>query len=100
MTAPAGVWRQGEEDPGAPARVPVPAYLIETDSERILVDTGLDPAAIDDPIGHYSEALGVFQLEQEGSIADQVDLSTLTRVVLTHLHFDHAGGLSLVPESV
>ena len=27
-------------------------------------------------------------------------MSTLTRVVLTHLHFDHAGSLTLLPESV
>jgi glyoxylase-like metal-dependent hydrolase (beta-lactamase superfamily II) len=100
MTAAAGVWRQGEDDPGRPSRVPVPAYLIETDSERILVDTGLNPGAATDTVGHYSEALAVFELEQEESIADQVDLSTLTRVVLTHLHFDHAGGLALVPEGV
>jgi glyoxylase-like metal-dependent hydrolase (beta-lactamase superfamily II) len=101
MTAPAGVWRQGEEDPGCPARVPVPSYLIETDTERILVDTGLHPVAAEDMVAHYEdETVGVFRTEQEASIADQVDLASLTRVVLTHLHFDHVGGLALVPESV
>ena len=100
MTAPAGVWRQGEEDPGRPARVPVSSYLIETGSERILVDTGLNPGAVADRVGHYSESIAIFELEQEESIADQVDLSSLSQVVLTHLHFDHAGGLELVPESV
>ena len=100
MTAPAGVWRQGEEDRERPVRVPVSAYLIETGSERILIDTGLNPAAVEDTVGHYSEALAVFELEQERSIADQVDLASLTRVVLTHLHFDHAGALSLVPDAV
>ncbi len=101
MTAPAGVWRQGEEDPGRPVRVPVSSYLIETDSERILVDTGLHPAAAEDMVAHYEdETLAVFECEQERSIAEQVDLASLTRVVLTHLHFDHAGGLALVPESV
>jgi glyoxylase-like metal-dependent hydrolase (beta-lactamase superfamily II) len=101
MTAPAGVWRQGEEEPGRPARVPVSSYLIETDSERILVDTGLHPAAAEGIAEHYEdETVAVFEVEQEESIADQVDLASLTRVVLTHLHFDHAGGLALVPESV
>lgn len=102
MTAAAGLWRQGEEEPERPVRVPVPAYLIESETERILVDTGLHPAAVADPAAHYdgSPALGLFELEQEESIAEQVDLATLTRVVLTHLHFDHAGGLSLIPASV
>ena len=53
FTSPAGMWRQGEEEPERPARLPVPAYLIETESERILVDTGLSPAAVADPEGHY-----------------------------------------------
>jgi len=101
MTAPAGVWRQGEEDPARPAPVPVSSYLIETDTERVLVDTGLHPAATEGMVAHYEdETVAVFECEQERSIAEQIDLGSLTRVVLTHLHFDHAGGLALVPESV
>ncbi len=102
MTAAAGVWRQGEEEPERPARVPVPAYLVETGTERILIDTGLHPGAVADAEAHYGQAgaLSFFQLEQEQSIAEQVDLASVTRVVLTHLHFDHAGGLALLPPSV
>jgi glyoxylase-like metal-dependent hydrolase (beta-lactamase superfamily II) len=102
MTAAAGIWRQGEEAPERPVRVPVPAYLLETETERILVDTGLHPAAVANPDDHYgqSSALGAFTLEQEESVAEQVDLAGLTRVVLTHLHFDHAGGLPLIPPTV
>lgn len=102
MTAPAGLWRQGDEEPERPLRLPVPAYLIESESERILVDTGLHPDAVTDAEGRYGEgtALGHFGLEQEQELAEQVDLSTVTRLVLTHLHFDHAGGLALIPNSV
>jgi N-acyl homoserine lactone hydrolase len=102
MTAAAGIWRQGEEEPERPSRVPVPAYLVETETERILIDTGLHPAAVADAEAHYDQpgALALFALEQEQSIADQVDLTTLTRVVLTHLHFDHVSGLALIPASV
>lgn len=102
MTAPAGLWRRGEEEPERPVRLPVPAYLVETESERILVDTGLHPGAVADAEAHYEQpgALALFGLEQESSLAEQLDLATVTRVVLTHLHFDHAGGLSLLPDSV
>ena len=101
MTAATGIWRQGEEDPQRTIRVPVPAYLVETESERILIDTGLHPAAVADAEAHYGPGpIAFFQLEQEQSIAEQVDLDTVTRVVLTHLHFDHAGGLALLPASV
>ena len=102
MTAPAGLWRQGDAEPERPLRLPVPAYLIETESERILVDTGLHPDAVTDAESRYGEgtALGHFGLEQEQGLAEQVDLSTVTRLVLTHLHFDHAGGLALIPDSV
>jgi N-acyl homoserine lactone hydrolase len=100
FTSPAGIWRQGE-DMDRKVRYPVPIYLIESGEERILVDTGLSPAAVDDAAGHYgSEALGLFELEQEGGIAEQVDLATVTRVVITHLHFDHAGGLAQLPAGV
>jgi N-acyl homoserine lactone hydrolase len=101
FTAAAGVWRR-DDDLERQVRFPVPAYLIETDTERILVDTGLHPAAVEDAPRHYGapEALAMFGLEQEASVAEQVDLATITRVVLTHLHFDHAGGLALLPPSV
>jgi len=101
ITAPAGVFREGEPL-DQPLRFPVPAFLIETDSERILIDTGLQPAAIEDPAAYYErpDIATLFKLEQEQSIADQLDLATLTKVVLTHLHWDHVGGLGLVPESV
>lgn len=101
MTAARGIWRTGEEEPERPVRVPVPAYLIETETERILVDTGLNPDAAADREAHYGPGpISFFELEQERSLGEQVDLATVTTVVLTHLHFDHAGGLELIPPSV
>ncbi len=53
------------------------------------------------PVGHYdSEAMGIFELEQGPRLGEQVDLETVTRVVITHLHFDHAGGLAQLPPTV
>jgi N-acyl homoserine lactone hydrolase len=101
FTAAAGIWRR-DDDLDRQVRFPIPAYVIETAQERILVDTGLHPAAVEDAARHYGnpDALGLFQLELEESISEQIDLTTLTKVVLTHLHFDHASGLALLPPSV
>lgn len=101
MTTSAGIWRQEDEKPERLARLPVPAYLVETEEERILIDTGLHPGAVADQSAHYEPgALAHFVFEQEESIAEQVDLSTVSMLVITHLHFDHVGGLSLIPDSV
>ena len=101
FTAAAGLWRQGD-DMERQVRFPIPAYVIETDRDRILVDTGLHPDAAKNPAHHYAkpDALALFELELERSVAEQADLETITKVVLTHLHFDHAGGLRLLPSSV
>ena len=101
FTAPAGILRKGD-DLDRTVRFPVPAYVLETPTERILIDTGLNPASLADPGAYYErpEVFAVFALEQEQSIAEQLDLTTLTKVVLTHLHWDHVGGLQLIPASV
>jgi N-acyl homoserine lactone hydrolase len=101
MTAPAALWRKGD-DPGERVRLPVPAYLVETDSERILIDTGLHPGACEDATAFYGkpETMGFFSFELDQPVSEQVDAATITTIVLTHLHWDHAGGLSLLPSSI
>jgi N-acyl homoserine lactone hydrolase len=101
FTSPAGLWRKGE-DMERQVRFPVPVYLVEVGEERILVDTGLHPDAAANAANHYdgAESLGFFRLEQEVPLASQLDLASLTMVVLTHLHFDHAGGLALLPKDL
>jgi glyoxylase-like metal-dependent hydrolase (beta-lactamase superfamily II) len=101
ISSSAAIWRQGE-DPDTRIRFPVPAYLIETERERILIDTGLHPGAVADAAGRYGrpEGVGPFELELERPIAEQLDVGTLTKIVLTHLHFDHAGALETLPAAV
>jgi len=101
FTAPGGIFRKGD-DLDQTVRFPIPAYVIETATERIMVDTGLNPKAITDPGAYYErpELFAMLALEQEQSLVEQVDVATLTKVVLTHLHWDHVGGLQLIPTSV
>jgi N-acyl homoserine lactone hydrolase len=101
FTSAAGIWRS-DESLGRMVRFPIPVYLIEVGEERVLVDTGLHPGAAADAASHYegAENMRNFRLEQEVGLAEQVDLGSVTKVVMTHLHFDHAGGLDLLPEGV
>jgi len=101
MTASAAIWRQGE-DPEKSIRFPVPAYIVETDSERILIDTGLHPGICGDASTFYggAETMSLFSFELDQPIDEQVDATTITKIVLTHLHWDHAGGLSLLPSNL
>ncbi len=101
FTAPAGIFRK-DDDLDRTVRYPVPVYLIESGEQRILVDTGLNPAAVADPAAYYErpDVFAVATLEQEQSLAEQLDLASLSKVVLTHLHWDHVGGLSQIPSSV
>jgi N-acyl homoserine lactone hydrolase len=101
VSGAAAIWRQGE-DPEKRIRFPVPAYLIETESERILIDTGLHPGACADGQAFYggSPTMSLFSLELEQPVHEQIDVTTITKIVLTHLHYDHAGGLSLLPATI
>lgn len=96
-----GILRRGESLE-RPARLPIPVYVVEDARERILVDTGPHPGAVADAARHYGREapLGPFGLGQERALGELVDLATVTKVVLTHLHFDHAGALALVPRTV
>ena len=90
---------------GERIRAPILAYLIETDHGRILYDVGCDHAKLADPQARaawYDAAS--FPFGPPEMAADErlpVQLARLglnprdiDAVVLGHLHFDHAGGLS------
>src|SRR5512145_3575631 len=96
MGAPRALLFYGEYE-GARVQIPVACYLIRTADTAILFDTGLSPRAVpgllrNDPLARFTEAdLLVHRLAGLGLGPDDVDL-----VVLSHLHFDHAGGIELV----
>ena len=84
----------------ATTQIPIAAYLIRTSDGNVLFDTGLSPRALpglkrSDPLARFDEAdllvnrLGALGLEP-GDVA---------MVVLSHLHYDHAGGAELFPKS-
>jgi N-acyl homoserine lactone hydrolase len=95
MGAPRALLFYGEYE-GERVQIPVACYLIRTGDTVILFDTGLSPRAVpgllrNDPLARFTEPdLLVHRLARLGLGPDDVDL-----VVLSHLHFDHAGGIEL-----
>jgi len=86
--------------------IPMPAYLIEHPRGLILFDTGLVPAAIDDPVSVYGELAEVTKIKAEPHqrLDKQIQalgyrLSDITHVIASHGHFDHSGGFYLFPEA-
>jgi glyoxylase-like metal-dependent hydrolase (beta-lactamase superfamily II) len=85
---------------GKSVKIPVLAYLIKSDRQNILVDTGFgDPERSDlkawsceRPLGKAQEPL--VQLENLGAGPDDIDI-----VVNTHLHNDHCGNNKLFKNS-
>jgi N-acyl homoserine lactone hydrolase len=82
---------------------PILAYLIETRNGRILYDVGCDYNKINNPIQrgkYYNPALG-FALPEMGEaqrLPKQLarmglSISDVDVILISHLHFDHAGGL-------
>ena len=108
MWALDGAWltmrRDGLVDGASPepVRIPVPSFLVEHDDGLALIDSGFDPAAIDDPVGTYGE----IGRQIEFSAGQRVDVQLeelgfatgdVTHVVVSHVHFDHTGSLTLFP---
>ncbi len=77
-------------------QIPVACWLVRTTEALLLFDTGLSPRAVPgllrrDPLARFTaDDLLVHRLDALGLEAGDIDV-----VVLSHLHYDHAGGAEL-----
>ena len=93
--------------PGTRRVVPVGAYLVVHPRGRLLLDTGVHPAAVDDPVGRLGAGRAArfgIRSASTDNVVSQLALLGLRPddvryVVNSHLHFDHCGGNALFPRS-
>jgi glyoxylase-like metal-dependent hydrolase (beta-lactamase superfamily II) len=72
-------------------RLALRCLLIEAGQRRILVDDGMGEKWSDKQVGIYGLDRSETSLDRELARVG-VDRAAITDVILTHLHFDHAGG--------
>ena len=90
---------------------PIHCYVLEHRRGLVLFDTGLDPAIVSDP-RYIDSALGRFLLHRlfrihvgpEDALDRRLasagfDASDVRAAAISHLHFDHIGGIAHVPQA-
>jgi N-acyl homoserine lactone hydrolase len=89
-----------------PLRVPIPAYLIEHAGSFLVFDAGLPPELRDVDSALSKELAPYFGCDlppgtnlAERLVSCGVAPSDVDMVVVSHMHFDHVGGSSLLPEA-
>lgn len=86
--------------------VPIPAFLVEHPTAgSILVDAGLHEQVATDvgaALGRIGKLAFTIDMQPEWSVPAQlrergIDPASIETIVMTHLHYDHASGLSQFP---
>jgi len=103
LSAPRSMFEQGGSDDQL--TIPVPSWLIRHDRGTVLFDTGM-PAALAAP-GPLLDTVSLFfgvGLDESDLVgarlrAADVDPDDVDVVVMSHLHFDHTGGLDQLPSA-
>ena len=103
LTMPAPFLMEGES---GTVKVPVPCYLIEHPDGLALFDSGLHVHTQEDPDGELGPLAQYFKIHFEPGeevsarlAAMDRDISRLTYLINSHLHFDHAGGNHQIPNA-
>jgi glyoxylase-like metal-dependent hydrolase (beta-lactamase superfamily II) len=93
------------------SEAPINVFVIEHRNGLIVFDTGLDPAIVSDP-NYIDSAVGRFFLNRifrlhispDEALGNQLQAlgiqpTKITKAIISHLHFDHVGGISDIPQA-
>lgn len=91
-------------------KIPIGAYVIQHRDGVVLFDTGMDPAIAES--GYIDSAIGrflcrkIFQLnicpeDALGRQLETIDVPAVSvqKAIISHLHFDHIGGIADIPQA-
>lgn len=84
---------------GATIRDPVHCWLVRGDGANILVDSGMDEAALLLARLKVNGRDGGHRPLIDGLAAEGLAPGDIDQIILTHLHFDHARNLDLFPDA-
>jgi len=92
--------------PGEKAIVPFSACLIDTDDGPVLVETGINPEGLRDPVkaaGERASAVKLILREEDDIRARLKEIGLkpgeVRTVILSHMHWDHTGGCKFFPQA-
>lgn len=97
LTMATGTFLEGEE---GMMKVPVPAFLVRHPKGSLLFDSGLADRSKSEPLEYFGPVLAPLVTVHRTSdeeisaalAAIDVEVSRVTTLVNSHLHFDHCGG--------
>lgn len=92
---------------GTKVEIPYFFYVIAHPDGNVLFDTGGHPALIHNPRERLGEAADAFEvtMKEGDDVVSQIkgagfEPSQVGHVVLSHLHYDHAGGIEFFPDAL
>lgn len=99
-------WLTAGRDMGKWITIPVPMFLIDHPKGLFIYDTGMHPQVAKDALAYWGPVAKVFvpHMKPEQAIDKQIEAlgykpSDVKYVALSHMHLDHAGGMTCLPDA-